>query len=86
MVSEEQLAKTLHYIEAGHQDGARLMTGGGSPKCAAFEHGYWVQPTVFAGVTQDMRVAREEIFGPVLSASCARRTWTTPSTWPRPLN
>ncbi len=67
MVSAEQLAKTLHYIEAGRQDGARLMTGGGRPEGAAFERGYWVRPTVFADVTQDMRIAREEIFGPVLA-------------------
>ena len=67
MVSQEQLAKTLHYIDAGREDGARLMTGGDRPEGAAFERGYWVRPTVFAGVTQDMRIAREEIFGPVLA-------------------
>lgn len=67
VVSKEQLAKVLHYIEAGKEDGARLMCGGSRPEGAAYERGYWVQPTVFAGVTQDMRIAREEIFGPVLS-------------------
>ena len=67
VVSEEQLAKVLHYIEAGREDGAQLMCGGARLEGPAFERGYWVQPTVFAGVTQDMRIAREEIFGPVLS-------------------
>lgn len=43
-----------------------MMTGGATPEGAAFERGYWVRPTVFADVTQDMRIAREEIFGPVL--------------------
>ena len=67
MVSADQLAKTLHYIEAGIEDGARLMTGGARPGGPAFERGYWVRPTIFAGVTQDMLIAREEIFGPVLA-------------------
>ena len=67
VISKEQLAKVLHYIDAGREDGARLMCGGTKPEGAAFERGYWVRPAVFAGVTQDMRIAREEIFGPVLS-------------------
>ena len=43
------------------------MTGGSRPEGAEFERGYWVRPTVFADVTMDMRIAREEVFGPVLA-------------------
>ncbi|MGI9289848.1 MAG: aldehyde dehydrogenase family protein [Gammaproteobacteria bacterium] len=53
-------------IEAGKAEGARVVTGGERPEGAEFEKGYWVRPTVFADVTMDMEVAREEIFGPVL--------------------
>jgi acyl-CoA reductase-like NAD-dependent aldehyde dehydrogenase len=57
----------MNLIEAGKQEGARLVTGGSRPEGEAFKRGYWVRPTVFADVTMDMRVAREEVFGPVLS-------------------
>uniref|UniRef100_A0A7R9YSN9 Aldehyde dehydrogenase domain-containing protein n=1 Tax=Chlamydomonas euryale TaxID=1486919 RepID=A0A7R9YSN9_9CHLO len=65
LISEAQYRKVLGYIEAGKQEGATLLTGGGRP-----EHlpaGFFVQPTVFTNVTPSMRVWREEIFGPVLS-------------------
>ena len=65
--SATQLRKVLHYIEAGKDDGARLMTGGKRPNGKDFARGYWVEPTVFAEATQDMRVAREEVFGPLLT-------------------
>lgn len=65
MNSKMQYEKTLHYMKAGQDDGARLMTGG--KKAAGFDRGFWVEPTVFADVTRDMRIAKEEIFGPVLS-------------------
>lgn len=65
MNSKMQYEKTLHYMKAGQEDGARLMTGG--KKAAGFDRGFWVEPTVFADVTRDMRIAKEEIFGPVLS-------------------
>jgi acyl-CoA reductase-like NAD-dependent aldehyde dehydrogenase len=55
----------LRYMEVAHQDGARLATGGGVP--AAFPDGLFVEPTVFTDVTNDMRIAREEVFGPILS-------------------
>ncbi|WP_261537751.1 aldehyde dehydrogenase [Burkholderia multivorans] len=64
---QAQLDKTLSYIEIGKQDGAELVAGGhriATPELAA---GYFVEPTVFAGVTNRMRVARDEIFGPVAS-------------------
>jgi len=65
--SAGQLQKVQHYVEAGNADGARLVTGGARPAGAAFEKGYWMQPTVFADVDPAARIAREEIFGPVLS-------------------
>ena len=63
-VSEEQFTKILGYIEAGKKGGARLVTGG----ARAQQKGYFLQPTVFDGVRNDMTIAREEIFGPVVSA------------------
>ncbi len=67
LVSEQQYNKVMSYIEAGKQEGARLVYGGQRPAGAKYEHGYYVEPTIFDGVTMDMRIAREEIFGPVLS-------------------
>jgi acyl-CoA reductase-like NAD-dependent aldehyde dehydrogenase len=67
MNSKAQYEKVLHYINAGKEDGARLMTGGKRPEGDLFKRGYWVEPTVFADVKPTMRIAREEIFGPVLS-------------------
>ncbi|MFP6599580.1 MAG: aldehyde dehydrogenase family protein [Deltaproteobacteria bacterium] len=63
-VSEEQFTKVLGYIEGGREAGARVVTGGKR----ATERGYFVEPTIFDGVTGDMAIAREEIFGPVVSA------------------
>jgi len=65
--SAAQYARVLRYIGYGKEDGARLLAGGKRPAGSEFERGYWVEPTVFADVTMDMRVAKEEIFGPVLS-------------------
>jgi betaine-aldehyde dehydrogenase len=65
--SRAQFERVLAYIEAGRAQGARLATGGNRPRGAAFERGYWVEPTVFTEVDMSMRIAREEIFGPVLS-------------------
>jgi betaine-aldehyde dehydrogenase len=65
--SEDQYEKTLAYIESGMESDARLVCGGATPDGEAFEDGYFVEPTVFADVTMDMAIAREEIFGPVLS-------------------
>ena len=62
-VSEEQFEKIMSYIESGKADGAKLMCGGKR----IGEEGYFVEPTVFADVTDDMKICREEIFGPVLS-------------------
>jgi len=65
LISERQLARVLEYIELGKREGARLVCGGGRP--AHLERGYYVEPTLFADVTNDMRIAQEEIFGPVLA-------------------
>ena len=65
--SERQYQRVLHYVRAGKEDGARVVFGGNRPAGAQFDKGYWVEPTVFADVTMDMRVAREEVFGPILS-------------------
>ncbi len=63
--SAEQLAKTQSYIALGEQEGARLVAGGRRPK--GFDRGYFIEPTVFAGVDNRSRLAQEEIFGPVLA-------------------
>lgn len=65
--SAVQLAKTQRYIEVGKQDGARLMIGGNRPRGKPFDRGFWIEPTVFGDVTPNMRIAREEVFGPILS-------------------
>ncbi|WP_103332694.1 betaine-aldehyde dehydrogenase [Pseudotabrizicola formosa] len=64
LVSEAQLAKVMGYIDTAKAEGARLITGGAR---AAANTGYFVQPTVFADVTDDMTIAREEVFGPVMA-------------------
>jgi acyl-CoA reductase-like NAD-dependent aldehyde dehydrogenase len=61
LVSEEQRQQVLGYIKAGLDDGAQIAVGGGVPD----RPGFFVEPTMFAGVRNDMRIAREEIFGPV---------------------
>lgn len=66
VVSEVQFKKIQDLIESGTKEGAELVTGGaGRPD--GLNRGYFIKPTVFANVTPDMRIAREEIFGPVLS-------------------
>jgi len=62
-VSEEQFRKILDYIELGKGEGAKVVAGGGR----AHEKGYFIQPTIFDGVTNDMKISREEIFGPVIA-------------------
>ncbi|MTI44508.1 betaine aldehyde dehydrogenase [Roseibium hamelinense] len=67
LVSKPQLEKVLSYMRIGQDEGARLVCGGGAAEVATLHGGYFVQPTVFADVTDQMRIAREEIFGPVMS-------------------
>ena len=63
VVSQAQLDQDLRYIEIGKQEGARLVCGGERVSCA--KDGYYLAPTLFADSTADMRISREEIFGPV---------------------
>lgn len=65
LVSAEQYGRVLNYIEVGQAEGAKLITGGGRP--SQFDRGYFVAPTIFDEVKPEMRIAQEEIFGPVLS-------------------
>ncbi len=65
VVSDRQRDRVRNYIDLGIEEGARLVTGG-SEAPPGLDTGWFVQPTVFADVTNDMRIAREEIFGPVL--------------------
>lgn len=67
LASKAQYQRTLDYIDLARQEGATLMCGGKRPDDPALQRGYFVEPTVFANVRPDMRVAREEVFGPVLS-------------------
>jgi len=62
-VDDAQFDKVMSYIESGKREGASLVCGGGR----VGDRGYFIEPTVFAGVKDDMKIAREEIFGPVMS-------------------
>jgi acyl-CoA reductase-like NAD-dependent aldehyde dehydrogenase len=66
LTSEPQMEKVLGYIEKGKAEGARLLAGGERARVGNGK-GYFIQPTVFDGVRNDMTIAREEIFGPVLA-------------------
>ena len=66
LVAERQRERVQRYIASGKEEGARLTTGGGRP--SGLDKGWFVEPTLFADVSQGMRIAREEIFGPVLVA------------------
>jgi aldehyde dehydrogenase (NAD+)/betaine-aldehyde dehydrogenase len=66
LVSQEQVDRVAHYVRLGVEQGAELVTGGKRPD-GDLAAGYFFQPTVFGGVRDDMVIAREEIFGPVLS-------------------
>lgn len=63
LVSREQMDRVLSYVEHGKTDGAKLLAGGKRHGTK----GFFVEPTVFADVTDNMRIAKEEIFGPVMS-------------------
>jgi acyl-CoA reductase-like NAD-dependent aldehyde dehydrogenase len=66
VISKAQMDTVLGYIESGKQEGARVVAGGGRASVGSGK-GYFVQPTIFDGVSNRMKIAREEIFGPVLS-------------------
>lgn len=67
IVSRKQFDRISGFIESGRAQGAKLLTGGGPPSDPKLADGLFLTPTVFDGVTQDMRIASEEIFGPVMS-------------------
>lgn len=67
VVSARQFARIMDFIDSGRREGATLVTGGDRPKDALLANGFFIRPTVFDDVRQEMRIAREEIFGPVMS-------------------
>jgi acyl-CoA reductase-like NAD-dependent aldehyde dehydrogenase len=67
LVSEAQRDTVERYVEIGKQEGAKLVAGGRRPEGDGFERGFWYEPTIFTEVDNSMTIAREEIFGPVLS-------------------
>ncbi|ACL23933.1 aldehyde dehydrogenase family protein [Chloroflexus aggregans] len=67
LISEQQRAKVERYIAIGREEGATVVIGGRRPPDEARAKGYYVEPTIFTGVRPEMRIAREEIFGPVLA-------------------
>jgi aldehyde dehydrogenase (NAD+) len=67
VISERQHRRILEYLESARAEGATVALGGGTPSGDEFQKGNWIEPTILTDVTDDMRVAREEIFGPVLS-------------------
>jgi aldehyde dehydrogenase (NAD+) len=68
LVSQAQLDRVTGYLSAGQQEGARALSGGARLTDGDLANGFFVPPTVFSGVQDDMSIAREEIFGPVISA------------------
>ena len=67
IANEPQFAKVAAYVEIAQSDGARLVAGGQSARRDALARGLFFEPTIFADVRNDMRIAREEVFGPILS-------------------
>jgi aldehyde dehydrogenase (NAD+) len=65
VINEQQKNRVLEYISVGQQEGAKVLTGGEELKGADYDNGYFLSPTVFDNMTPDMRIAKEEIFGPV---------------------
>ncbi len=66
-VDEAQLKTDLSYIEIAQKEGARLLCGGNRLSGGIFSKGYFIEPTIFSGVTPEMRIAQEEVFGPVVA-------------------
>ncbi|GGE27520.1 betaine aldehyde dehydrogenase [Marinithermofilum abyssi] len=72
LTSAEHRTKVEKYIEIGKEEGAKLLIGGKRPEGAAFEKGFFVEPTIFDGCTSDMRIVQEETFGPILTIETFR--------------
>src|SRR5262249_58012593 len=67
ITTEPQYRKVLEYIAIANQDGAKCILGGGPYRGPGAKGGQFVEPTIFTGVRNDMRIAQEEVFGPVLA-------------------
>jgi 5-carboxymethyl-2-hydroxymuconic-semialdehyde dehydrogenase len=67
LIHRDHLAKVRGYLDIARQEGARIAVGGAAPDDPTLAHGNYLRPTVLLDVTNDMRVAQEEIFGPVLA-------------------
>jgi len=72
VINEAARKSILEYIEIGKNEGAKLLCGGGIAKGKGLENGWFLEPTIFGGVTRAMRIFREEIFGPVLSLTVVK--------------
>jgi acyl-CoA reductase-like NAD-dependent aldehyde dehydrogenase len=66
-INEAQLKTDLSYVEIGKSEGAKMKCGGNRLDQGEYQHGYFMEPTVFVDVDPKMRIAQEEIFGPVVS-------------------
>ncbi|HZO99454.1 MAG TPA: aldehyde dehydrogenase family protein [Terriglobia bacterium] len=71
-VDANQLETDLKYIEIAKNEGAQLLCGGNHLKGGIYDKGFFIEPTIFAGVTREMRIAQEEVFGPVLALMVAK--------------
>ena len=67
LAGESQLKKVMEYIEIGKKDGAKIIAGGKKMEGSGYDKGFFVEPAIFIDVKPEMRIAQEEIFGPVLS-------------------
>jgi aldehyde dehydrogenase (NAD+) len=67
LISEKQLNRVMEYVDIGKQEGAKAAIGGKRATSGKLKRGFFMEPTIFTGVDNNMRIAREEIFGPVLS-------------------
>ncbi|MFO7765219.1 MAG: aldehyde dehydrogenase family protein [Pelovirga sp.] len=82
VVSEKQYQRVCNYIDSGLKEGGELLTGGVRPTELELTNGFFIRPAIFDGITMDMRIAREEIFGPVMSII----TWNDQSTMLKQVN
>lgn len=69
IASKEQLNKIMHYIDIGKKEGAKLACGGTRMKKGKYEKGFYVEPTIFTNVKNNMKIVQDEIFGPVLTVT-----------------
>ena len=72
LVTKEHLAKVKSYVDIGEKEGAKLIVDGRNLKLQGYENGYYIGGCLFDHVTKDMKIYKEEIFGPVLSVVRAK--------------